>query len=106
MSLPAIGVARAGVVGAGTMGAGIAQALAQAGAAVHVVDVDAAGVERGLERARRDLAHGVSRGRWTDADARAAAARLTGGGGPPPPPPPAPGPRAGPPGPPPPPARL
>ncbi|MGM0578749.1 MAG: 3-hydroxyacyl-CoA dehydrogenase NAD-binding domain-containing protein [Myxococcota bacterium] len=52
---------RVAVVGAGNMGAGIAQKFATEGAEVVLVDVDRAGVERGLTRIRTMVEEGVSR---------------------------------------------
>ncbi|MBS0326708.1 MAG: enoyl-CoA hydratase/isomerase family protein [Proteobacteria bacterium] len=53
---------RAGVVGAGTMGAAIAMCFANAGLPVALLDVDAAGLARGLENIRRNYATSVARG--------------------------------------------
>ena len=69
-------VSRLGVVGAGTMGAGIAQVAALGGFEALVHDPLPGAIERGLERARSDLARGAEGGRWSDDDARAAATRL------------------------------
>ena len=65
-----------GVVGAGTMGAGIAQVACLGGfdAALHDPIPDA--LERGTEQLRAALGKGAERGRWSDAEAKAAEARL------------------------------
>lgn len=65
-----------GVVGAGTMGAGIAQLAALSGARALLCDPVDGAAERGLERARAGLEKGAERGRWTVAEAGAAASRL------------------------------
>lgn len=69
---------RIAVVGAGTMGAGIAQVAAMAGLSVRITDADATAVQHALERIRRTIAGGVSRGKISAADADAALARITG----------------------------
>ena len=68
---------RAGVVGAGTMGVGIAQALAQSGASVALVDVDLEAVGRARERIAAGLRKGAARGRWQSDAAEAALARIS-----------------------------
>lgn len=52
-----------GVVGAGQMGRGIAQVAAQAGLTVHLLDVDEATAENGLEVIARSLAKLVEKGK-------------------------------------------
>ncbi|HEU5433014.1 MAG TPA: 3-hydroxyacyl-CoA dehydrogenase NAD-binding domain-containing protein [Thermomicrobiales bacterium] len=61
-------VRRALVVGAGTMGRGIAQVIAEAGIATSLYDVDAAGLERGLDAIDQQWRNAVTKGRRTDAD--------------------------------------
>lgn len=56
------------VVGAGVMGAGVAYVAATAGAAVTLVDVADAQLERALASLERDLRAGVARGKLEDAD--------------------------------------
>ncbi|HST41389.1 MAG TPA: 3-hydroxyacyl-CoA dehydrogenase NAD-binding domain-containing protein [Conexibacter sp.] len=68
-----------GVVGAGTMGAGIAQVLAQAGAEVRLIDVDAAATARGERLIEADLARAVQRGRMGEHEAAAVRARVVTG---------------------------
>lgn len=70
---PARPIRQAAVVGAGTMGSGIAMALAGAGVDVLLIDADADGLARGLDRVRDTYASSVARGRL---DASAMATRL------------------------------
>jgi 3-hydroxybutyryl-CoA dehydrogenase len=70
------GVERVGVAGAGTMGAGIAQVACLAGFETRLQDLDAEALRSGEERVRGALAKGAERGRWSEADAEAAAGRL------------------------------
>jgi len=65
-----------GVVGAGTMGGGIAQLAVLAGARTLLHDPDHDALDRGVAALRANLAKGAERGRWSTADAEAAAARL------------------------------
>lgn len=65
-----------GVVGAGTMGGGIAQLAALAGARTLLHDPVKDALERGAAAVRANLQKGAERGRWTAAEAEAAAARL------------------------------
>ncbi|MEX2194572.1 MAG: 3-hydroxyacyl-CoA dehydrogenase NAD-binding domain-containing protein [Thermoleophilaceae bacterium] len=67
---------RLGVVGAGTMGSGIAQLGCLAGIATVLHDPLPEALERGAEGLRRGLVKGAERGRWSEADAAAAAGRL------------------------------
>jgi 3-hydroxybutyryl-CoA dehydrogenase len=69
-------VERIGVAGAGTMGAGIAQVAALGGYVAYLHDPDAGALARGGERLRSDLVRGAERGRWTAAEAEAAATRV------------------------------
>jgi 3-hydroxyacyl-CoA dehydrogenase len=79
-------VFKAAVVGAGVMGGEIAQVIAAAGIPVVLKDVDAAFVDKGLEKAREvtqgQAAKLVEKGRATreqaDAGAEATLARITG----------------------------
>ncbi len=67
-----------GVIGAGTMGAGIAQlACLQASATTLLHDPIPEALERGTNAIRGQLAKGATRGRWTEAEAKAADERLT-----------------------------
>ena len=56
-----------GVIGAGQMGQGIAQVAAQAGVKVHLIDVDEATAENGVERIAKRLGRLVEKGK-IDAD--------------------------------------
>ncbi len=66
------------VLGAGTMGHGIAQAAAQAGFDVYLVDASEAALERGFHDIRRNLDEGVARGKVTESERAEALARLRG----------------------------
>jgi len=66
-----------GVVGAGTMGNGIAQAFAQAGFAVRLVDVAPAMLERARTSIDKSLAKFVEKGKLTAADKTAVVQRLS-----------------------------
>jgi 3-hydroxybutyryl-CoA dehydrogenase len=65
-----------GVVGAGTMGAGIAQIAVLGGLETLLHDPLPEALAGGEERLRAALAKGAERGRWSPADAAAAAGRL------------------------------
>lgn len=67
---------RLGVLGAGTMGSGIAQVAALGGYRTLLYDAIPAAAEAGAQRVREALAKGAARGRWSEAEADAAAARL------------------------------
>ena len=58
-------VHRVAVIGAGTMGGGIAMAFANAGFPVTLIDADAAGLARGVQRLRDNYATSVQRGKLT-----------------------------------------
>jgi 3-hydroxybutyryl-CoA dehydrogenase len=66
-----------GVVGAGTMGNGIAQAFAQAGYHVRLVDVAQAMLDRARTSIDKSLGKFVEKGKLTAGDRDAALARLT-----------------------------
>ena len=66
-----------GVVGAGTMGNGIAQAFAQAGFAVRLVDVAATMLDRARGTIETSLARFVQKGQLTSVERDATIARLT-----------------------------
>jgi 3-hydroxyacyl-CoA dehydrogenase len=55
------------MIGAGTMGGGIAMNFANKGIAVHMVDVDAGAIERGLAVVRSNYKRAVKKGRMTEA---------------------------------------
>jgi len=67
------------VVGAGQMGAGIAQAGAQSGLHVLLIDVSPELVEKGLAGIRAQLDKAVGKGKLKAEDAQAALARLRSG---------------------------
>jgi 3-hydroxybutyryl-CoA dehydrogenase len=67
---------RLGVVGAGTMGSGIAQLGCLAGIHTVLHDPVPEALEGGAAGLRAGLAKGAERGRWSAAEANAAAARL------------------------------
>lgn len=67
-----------GVVGAGVMGSEIAQVFAAAGHDVVLIDVDPAGLARGLEHVAGICARRVKRGAMDSATADAIVARVTG----------------------------
>jgi 3-hydroxybutyryl-CoA dehydrogenase len=66
-----------GVVGAGTMGSGIAQAFAQHGFAVHLVDAAPATLDRARGTIEKSLAKLAEKGTLTPADRDATLARLS-----------------------------
>jgi 3-hydroxybutyryl-CoA dehydrogenase len=70
-------VERVGVVGAGTMGAGIAQVAALGGLEARLHDPVPEALDAGVERLRGALSKGAERGRWSAAEAEAAAKRVT-----------------------------
>jgi 3-hydroxybutyryl-CoA dehydrogenase len=70
-----VSVSRIGVLGAGTMGTGIAQVAAFGGYPTRLYDALPGAAEKGLERLHGSLARGASRGRWSEAEADAAAER-------------------------------
>jgi 3-hydroxybutyryl-CoA dehydrogenase len=67
------------VVGAGQMGAGIAQAAAQSGVEVVLIDVSPDFVQKGLAGIRGQLEKAVAKGKLKAQEAQAAAARLRAG---------------------------
>jgi 3-hydroxyacyl-CoA dehydrogenase len=62
---PLIPIKTAGVVGAGTMGGGIAMVLANAGIPVLLKEIDQPALDRGMANIRKNYAHSVQRGRFT-----------------------------------------
>jgi len=55
------------MIGTGTMGGGIAMNFANKGIPVHMVDVDAAAIERGMSVVRANYRRGVDKGRISEA---------------------------------------
>jgi 3-hydroxybutyryl-CoA dehydrogenase len=70
-----VNVERLGVAGAGTMGAGIAQLACLGGFETVLHDRDPEALDLGVHRLRTDLQRGISKGRWSDEEAIAAAER-------------------------------
>ncbi|MFQ5705033.1 MAG: 3-hydroxyacyl-CoA dehydrogenase family protein [Gemmatimonadales bacterium] len=68
---------RIAVIGAGTMGHGIAQVAAMAGYEVVLTDSNAEVLAAAPARIEKNLQGGVSRGKISDDDAKAAIARIT-----------------------------
>jgi len=66
------------VLGAGTMGHGIAQVAAMAGYQVILRDIDAAIVDKALERVRANLEKGIKRGKVSEQTRDDTLARLSG----------------------------
>ena len=64
------------VIGAGTMGNGIAQVFAHNGVETHLIDVDQAGLERGVATIHKSLGKFVEKGKLSAEDAAATKARL------------------------------
>lgn len=64
------------VCGAGTMGAGIAQALATAGYATLVYDLQPAGLERAAKQVQQQLSTAVEKGKLNAEDAQKIAQRI------------------------------
>jgi 3-hydroxyacyl-CoA dehydrogenase len=71
-------VRHACVIGAGTMGGGIAMALANIGIPVTLIDAQAEGLARGLQRLHDNYAGSVQRGKLAQADMDARVARIKG----------------------------
>jgi 3-hydroxybutyryl-CoA dehydrogenase len=71
-----VSVTRVGVIGAGTMGRGIAQVAALGGYATVLYDVAPELANQGATALREALAKGAKRGRWSEAEAEAAADRV------------------------------
>jgi len=58
-------VRKAAIIGAGTMGGGISMSFANAGIPVTLIDVDTAGLDRGVGRIRNNYAASVAKGRMS-----------------------------------------
>ncbi len=69
-------IERVGVVGCGLMGSGIAEVVARAGCDVVVVEIDAAGAERGLKRIQQSLGTAAARGKITEEERDAVLGRI------------------------------
>ncbi|MFC0348598.1 3-hydroxyacyl-CoA dehydrogenase NAD-binding domain-containing protein [Undibacterium danionis] len=66
------------VIGAGTMGAGIAMNFANVGIPVQILDLQAASLEKGLERIRNNYQSSVSKGKLTPAQCEQRCALIVG----------------------------
>jgi 3-hydroxyacyl-CoA dehydrogenase len=75
---PLRAVGRVAVIGAGTMGGGIAMSLAGIGIPVTLIDANAQGLERGLQRVKDNYATSVKRGKLAQADMDQRVALITG----------------------------
>ncbi|MGA9575827.1 MAG: 3-hydroxyacyl-CoA dehydrogenase NAD-binding domain-containing protein [Lysobacterales bacterium] len=64
---PLRNIKRVALIGAGTMGGGIAMNFASMGIPVHMVDVDAGAIERGLAVVSSNYMRGVEKGRMSQA---------------------------------------
>ena len=70
---------KVGIVGAGTMGHGIAQVAVQSGFEAHLVDIDAAALERGVAGVEKGLGKLAAKGRISAEEQAAARSRLSTG---------------------------
>lgn len=77
-STPLRPVQRVAVIGAGTMGGGIAMSLAAIGMPVTLIDANAQGLERGLQRVKDNYATSVKRGKLAQAEMDQRVALITG----------------------------
>ena len=64
------------VIGSGTMGSGVAQLAAVSGCTVHLIDVNAIVLRRGLDAIKKNLGRAVDKGRMTADERDAATARI------------------------------
>jgi 3-hydroxybutyryl-CoA dehydrogenase len=64
------------VIGTGTMGRGIIQVFAQAGFEVRAFDAAPAAVDNAAAFIAKQLARGAEKGKWSDAEAKAAKERI------------------------------
>lgn len=71
-------IARVAVIGAGTMGGGIAMALANIGIPVTLIDANADGLQRGLQRVRDNYGSSVKRGKLAEDEMNRRLALITG----------------------------
>ncbi len=76
MTSPTMKIQRIGVIGAGTMGNGIAQACAQSGLDVTMIDISQASLDRGVATVSSSLDRLVKKEKITAADKAAALARI------------------------------
>ena len=71
------GVSRVAVVGSGTMGGGIAMCFADIGVEVTLIDVDAATLERGVARIRKNYQASAARGKLLESEVSTRLAKIT-----------------------------
>jgi len=71
-------IKRVSVLGAGIMGAGIAQAAAQVGLDVKMMDIEDRFIEQGMDTIKQSLGRFVKKEKISQADADAAVARIKG----------------------------
>ncbi len=79
MAAASVVIEKIGIIGAGQMGSGIAHVAALADYAVHLVDVDAASLDRALQAIDRNLGRQVARGKVREEVKQAAMKRITTG---------------------------
>lgn len=72
-------ITKIGVIGAGQMGNGIAHVCALAGIDVHMVDISAENLDRGLAVIEQNMARQISRGELSESDVEAAKKRISTG---------------------------
>lgn len=77
-NVPSRPVDRVAIIGAGTMGGGIAMSFANAGLPVTLIDIDDAGLSRGLARVKDNYLSSVKRGRLTQETVNERMALITG----------------------------
>ena len=70
-------IKKVGIVGAGQMGAGIAEVCACAGLPVYVLDISPERLAQARDHIEDHLARQVERGRFSDAEAKAATERIS-----------------------------
>ncbi len=75
---PTVAIQSAATVGGGLMGGGIAMCFANVGIPVKILEVDQAGLDRGLETIEKNYASQVRRGRLAQADMDARMALISG----------------------------
>jgi len=79
MAAESVAIKKIGIIGAGQMGSGIAHVAALAEYNVHLVDVDAAALDRALQSIDKNLGRQVARGKVREEVKEAAMKRITTG---------------------------
>ncbi len=69
-------IERITIIGVGTMGHGIAQVAAAAGATVHMNDISAEAIDKGMSAVRANLDKGIEKGKVTEEQRDAVVGRL------------------------------